>query len=326
MEPITVITLIVSMAACLAAYIFKKLYSNRSSGGMTGVYVYSALGCIVSAVVLLLWGGIDGISWFTVVLGLLFGLAISLQEIFMIRAFRSGPMAFTMVIVSCSTVFTALSGFFFFGERIGALQLVGIAFMVGSFIFATEKKAGEKKGGLVWLLFCALAFCFSGAIGFMQKTHQTSMLHKGEINSFLVISFIVSFVFSATLAIISTFKENKPLFETRENGKTYWLLFGIMVASGICVAANHKFNLGLSGEIPSAVFFPIVNGGNLVLTTLSALVIFKERLSKRQWIGVGLGIASVLLLCMPTEWIFSFDLKSILAAPWDYIGFVNSLG
>ena len=84
MEPITIITLIISMSACLAAYIFKKVYSNISNGGMTGVYVYSAIGCIVSAIVLLLWGGFDGFSTFTVVLGLLFGLAISLGEIFMI--------------------------------------------------------------------------------------------------------------------------------------------------------------------------------------------------------------------------------------------------
>lgn len=325
MEPITIITLIVSMTACLAAYLFKKVYSNRANGGMTGVYVYSAIGCIVSAVVLMLWGGFDGFSAFTVILGLFFGLAISLQEIFMIRAFRTGPMAFTMVIVSCSTVFTALSGFFFFEEKIGVFQLCGIALMVGSFVFATEKKKDEKKGGFVWLLFCALAFVFSGAIGFMQKTHQVSEAHKGEINSFLVISFIVSFTFAATLALLSKKKEGNALVEKKEDGRVYWLLLGIMVASGICVAANHKFNLALSGEIPSAVFFPIVNGGNLVLTTLSALIIFKEKLTKRQWIGVTLGILSVLALCMPTELIFSFELSDLFNGTWSYKEFINSL-
>ena len=313
------------MSACLAAYIFKKVYSNRSNGGMTGVYVYSALGCIVSAIVLLLWGGFDGFSTFTVVLGLLFGLAISLGEIFMIKALRSGPMSFTMVIVSCSTVFTALSGFFFFEEKIGVFQLVGIAFMLGSFVFATEKKDGDKKGGFVWLLFSFLAFFCSGAIGFMQKTHQTSELHKGEINSFLIISFVVSFAFALALALISMNKEGNGLVE-KKNGKVYWLLLAIMVASGICVAANHKFNLALSGEIPSAVFFPIVNGGNLVLTTLAALIVFKEKLTKRQWIGVILGIASVLFLCMPTEWIFSFTLKDIFSETWSYKSFINALG
>lgn len=295
------------MSACLTTYLVKKVYTNRSHGGMTGAYVYSALGCIVSSLLLMLWGGFDGISIFTCLLGILFGLAISLGEIFMIKALQSGPMAYTMVIVSCSTVLTALSGFFFFGESLGILQIVGIAFMVGSFIFAAEKKAGEKKGSALWLLFCALSFICSGSIGFMQKIHQSSS-HKGELNTFLVISFAISFVFAAIMALIFSKKDDQPLFEKDKNGKVIWLFIGIMVLSGLSVGANHKLNLALSGQIPSAVFFPIVNGGNLILTTLSALILFKEKLTKKQWIGVILGVISVLFLCMPTSWIFSFKM------------------
>lgn len=307
MEPITVITLIISMTACLLTYLVKKVYSNRSNGGMTGAYVYTAIGCIVSAILLMLWGGFDGISLFTCLLGVLFGLAISLGDIFMIKALQSGPMAYTMVITSCSTILTALSGFFFFGESIGILQIVGIALMVGSFIFAAEKKTDDKKGSAIWLLFCILAFTCSGSIGFMQKIHQSSA-HKSELNTFLVVSFAISFIFATSMALIFSKKEKKPLFEKDGNGKVIWLFIGIMVLSGICVGTNHKLNLALSGQIPSAVFFPVVNGGNLVLTTLSALILFKEKLTRKQWIGVILGILSVAFLCMPTAWIFSFKL------------------
>lgn len=72
-----------------------------------------------------------------------------------------------------------------------------------------------------------------------------------------------------------------------------------MIVSGACVAVNNKFNLYLSGVMDSAVFFPVVNGGGLVLTTLAAVLLFKEKLSKKQWIGVVLGIASVVFLCDP---------------------------
>ena len=49
----------------------------------------------------------------------------------------------------------------------------------------------------------------------------------------------------------------------------------------------------------SAVFFPVVNGGGLVLTTLAAVLIFKERLSVRRSLGVAFGIVSVIFLCNP---------------------------
>ena len=47
------------------------------------------------------------------------------------------------------------------------------------------------------------------------------------------------------------------------------------------------------------MFFSIVNGGGLVLTTLAAVLLFKEKLSVKQWIGVAVGTASVVLLCDP---------------------------
>ena len=72
-----------------------------------------------------------------------------------------------------------------------------------------------------------------------------------------------------------------------------------MIAGGVCVALNNKYNLYLSGVMDSAVFFPIVNGGGLLLATLAAVLLFRERLSKKQWIGVFFGIASVVFLCDP---------------------------
>ena len=54
-----------------------------------------------------------------------------------------------------------------------------------------------------------------------------------------------------------------------------------------------------SGVMDTAVFFPIVNGGGLVLTAALAMIVFRERLTRRQWIGMLLGILSVILVCDP---------------------------
>ena len=60
-----------------------------------------------------------------------------------------------------------------------------------------------------------------------------------------------------------------------------WLVW--LAVGGVLQAVNHKLNLYLSGVMDSAVFFPIVNGGGLVLTTLLAVPLFRERLAGRQW-------------------------------------------
>ena len=109
-------------------------------------------------------------------------------------------------------------------------------------------------------------------------------------------------VLCAFFAALVKRRESRFCRRKREekNGKRQvWLLLGIMIASRACVAVNNKFNLYLSGVMDSAVFFPIVNGGGLVLTTLAAVLLFKEKLSTKQWIGVVLEIASVVFLCNP---------------------------
>ncbi|MBQ8408183.1 MAG: EamA family transporter [Clostridia bacterium] len=295
----TVIILIVSMAACLFADVAKKLYTDRSVGSMTSLHSYNAWGCIVSAIVLLLWGGIESLSLLTVLLGILFGLLISLQSLTVMKALQIGPMSYTMVIVNCSTVISAVSGVLFFHESIGLWQIVGIVLMLFSFAFAVEKKADEKKASLKWLIFSILAFFMTGGIGIMQKVHQ-NLPCRAEINAFLVFAFIASFLISAALMLVYRAREGQPIFERTAQGRVNWFLVSVMLVSGVLVAANHKLNLYLSGIMDSAVFFPIVNGGGLVLITLTAVVAFREKLTLKQWIGVGFGVLSVLFLCLPT--------------------------
>lgn len=286
------------MAACLLVAVIKKIYTARSSGSLTSIHFFNALGGLVSAVVLFLWGGFGECSLYTLVLGALFGVVTSLQYIFTMKALQLGPLSYTTVISAFSTVITAISGMMFFGEDpIGVPQIIGIVLMLLSFFFAVEKKDNEKKGSIVWLIFCILCFIMSGGIGLMQKIHQSSE-YKGELNAFLVVAFAVSFIFSVTLMLISKSREKTPIIEKTEGGRINWFFIALMIFSGIFVAVNNKLNLYLSGVMDSAVFFPLVNGGHLVLTTLTAVVIFREKLTVKQWIGVAVGILSVLFLCL----------------------------
>ena len=132
----------------------------------------------------------------------------------------------------------------------------------------------------------------------MQKIHQSSE-YKTELNSFLTIAFVVAALACFFAAAIVKKKDDTDNTPAKANKKEAILMLLLMVISGVCVAANNKFNLYLSGVMDSAVFFPIVNGGGLVLTTLAAVLLFRERLSKRQWVGVFLGIISVVFLCNP---------------------------
>lgn len=290
------LTLILSLCAALGVSICRKYYAIIGSYGGADGFIFNAVGGLVAAAVLFCWGGVGPCSTFTVLLGLAFGAVTALQSITNFSALQCGPMSYTSVIISFSTVISALSGVIFFDESIGWSQIVGIILMLVSFVLAAKGGDG-KKANLKWLMLCLIAFAATGGIGIMQKVHQSSQ-YRDELGGFLIIAFVSS---AAICALFSFFmiKRSKKAEGVKASKKPLWLVIAVMAACGVGVAVNNKFNLYLSGVMPSAVFFPIVNGGGLVLSTLAALLIFKERLTRRQWVGVVIGIASVVFLCDP---------------------------
>ena len=293
--------LAISMSAFLGGGIVRKYFMSKDASDST-TYLFNAVASVVSAAVLFAWGGIDSLSSFTLLLGIAFGLVTAIQAITNLKALEIGPMSYTQVIISFSTLISAMSGAIFWDESIEWAHWVGIALMLVSFVLAVERKNDEKGVSLRWLVVSLISFLFCGGIGVMQKLHQSSDF-KGELNGFLVIAFIISFVFSLILWLVTRKKgasagEKEPA-DSGKRKKAIAVFVVLTLLNGAAVAVNHKLNLYLSGVMASAVFFPIVNGGGLVTTTLAAVIIFKERLSAKQWIGIIFGTASVVFLCNP---------------------------
>ena len=294
------IFLAVSLSAALMVNVTKKIYSGNYQRKLSDGFLFSAFSFIVATIILLIFG-VGETSRFTFVMGLLFGAVTTLQSITMILAFKIGPMAYTSVIINFSTLLTALSGVLWFDEKLYAPQMIGIALMLISFICSANGEPDQKKANAKWLSLCIVSFLATGGIGIMQKLHQSSA-YKSELNSLLVIAFTSSSVFALALAAIfdrtSKLKGETAKSVFLEKNKLLKLVI-VIVLQGIGVAVNNKINLYLSGVMSSSVFFPTVNGGGLILTTLCSVIIFKERLSLKQWIGIAGGILSVVLVCNP---------------------------
>ena len=249
------------------------------------VYRFNTL---MYAVCILLFGIIafsGGFSLFTVALGLVFGVVTALSNYYKMLSLSSGPMHITLLITTSSMIIPTMSGVFF-GEAFSFPKLC-IVFVLIFFIYLSlEKKQGTGTKKL-WLLFCALAFIFQGSIGVLQKVHQSSS-HKGETGSFLFIAFICSLVYSLIRSRSASFKS---LGFSRK-------LFVFSLVCGVCTFLMNFLNLRLSGLLPSQLFFPLINGSAIILTSLASIILFKEKLNKKQIIGLCGGILSLVAICL----------------------------
>lgn len=296
-----VLLFVITMAANLCSLVVLSHYSHKAGDNPCNFYFYSAVCSAVSAVAVFLITGCQlQCSLFTALLGALFGLTVCLQQVSSSFAMARGPFSYTTVIISMATMISALSGVLFWDETLKALQIVGMGLMVLCLVFSVkkEKEKENKKASVTWLLLSLFSCLCNGAVGVMQKAHQSSS-HRDELAAFLVIAFAVSCLFAVGMLCFLRLKNRHGTQPSRPNMVfALPVVLGLLVLSGVSTAFNHCINLYLSGVIAAAVFFPIVNGGGLMLVTLVSFFIYHERLSARQWLGLVAGVAATLCLCL----------------------------
>jgi len=224
-------------------------------------------------------------SFYSVVLGLLFGIITMLSNFFKMEALSKGPMHITILVTTSSMIIPAISGPIFFHEKFSVGKIAAVIVLIG-FIYISLKQDRQSGWNIRWIVSCVMAFLFQGVIGILQKIHQTSV-YKEELFVFLATAFLVSCVFSR---VMSGKSEKRTTFTGID--------YSFALICGVCTFTMNFINLKLSGILPSQLFFPLVNGGSILLTSIVSVVIFKEKLNKRQVVGIGGGLLALILLCL----------------------------
>ena len=287
----------ITIIACFTRSLFGGGYSKRVSSSDYHTWLFSALQsvfCLVTIIgIFLVSGGLGEFSLFSILMGVLMG-AISCvcNTVLTLKAYAIGPFTYTVIITSLGSIIATLSGFFFPNDPNPTLtQYVGVVLMVICLCLSPESNQTdkEKKASLKWLLLCVIAAVCSGATGIIQKIHQ-STAHSNEQAAMLIGAFAFSSVFS-----VITFLCQKREGEQSEKSASAIVVWGIPAASGFLFAFQHSINLKLSSG-PAIIVFPLLNLLPMILSMTTGLVIFKEKLTLKRWIGLICGIAATIFV------------------------------
>lgn len=230
------------------------------------------------------------ISWFSLYMALIFSVITALANYFTLMSFATGPMsAATLLMYIGGMIIPAVFGITFYKQAVTAFQAIGCVLMIVSLFLSINLKK-DKSMSIKWLLYAMGTFVSWGLVGICQQIHQNSH-YAFEIDEFLFWTFVITTLIFAVMYFAVKNKDNESDGYAIKNKISFLVLL-----IGLLIAVVYKINLYLSGVLPSIVFYPIVNGGVLVLSALVALVIFKETLSIRQKAGIIIGVAAVCLL------------------------------
>ena len=285
----------VSVILTLLYGIGRNICSKKHIKTNADFYLFNTISSLLSlATLVVATGGIKRASVFTLLLGIVFGIATALAAILCMKALITGPMSYTTLIIYSSMIIPSLSGRLFWHEAVSGGQYAGMVLMLLSFALSAGKGDEKSAMGLRWFMLSMGSFICSGSIGIMQKIHQTSA-HAAEQGMFLVIAFTVAAIFSFIYyAVCVRIKGDKKTLRLSPKKPLIYIICGC----GASIALINQINLYLSGAMDSAIFFPVVNGGSILITVLAGIVLFKERLSAKQWSGMAVGLTAIGLICL----------------------------
>lgn len=269
---------------------FKNIYYNHFSNNIlqsnSDAILFNAV-CGAGAVLFFICTGCGfKISVFSLIAAFVFAAATAAAQYFSLMSMSVGSMSYSVLFTYLGMLIPALFGIIAYKQPVTKLQFIGLLIMLVTLYLGSGIKKGEKIN-FKWLLFALGSFVMWGLIGVIQQVHQNSE-YSDEMTVFLLWSFIFMTVIFGILYVFMP--KNEKNFELKSKAAIP------SVITGIIIGAVNLINLYLSGKLPSIILFPILNGGVIVLSGAAALIIFKEKLSCKQYLGIFLGIVSVCML------------------------------
>ena len=229
--------------------------------------------------------------WTTFFFALGFACSFSICGFSSYMAIKTGSLSLSALISSFSIIIPALYSIVMLGERFTTLGIIGLVFLFASLILINTIEK-DTKFNFKWLIFAVLSFLTNGIGSTLQKAHQSELLSLGMQANDYAICFqffamlTVTVIFGVTL-IVKRPKNFKGLMEKS---------FIYASATGVANAGCNVLMLLLATLLSGVVLYPSVSAGLIVFTFITALIIYKERFTKWQYVGYVLGFASVILL------------------------------
>ena len=285
--------LAVSIVLCVCKSSVYNAYAKKSPAGLSTVFRFNAMtyGIAAAVALLLFLLGSKTVSVSTLLCALLYAVIVTSLQTLSVMAMKVGAMSLTAICVMYGMMIPALAGPIFWHEPLGYLQIAGILVMAVSLWLLKEKpSARNKTSQKKWLPLAFLCFLLSGMAGVAEKIHQsTPGKEEKEVFVFAACLFMLLFSLIATLLTRKKGETEKP--------NRSLLLLGVL--SGLIVGFYSMVNLTLAGELDSMIYFPVANGGAMLLTVLVSVIAFKERFDKSRIAGVIIGLVGILCLSLP---------------------------
>ena len=230
--------------------------------------------------------------WFrwAILMGIVF---VMLFNIIAFTAQRIG-VAVASVANKLSLVIPFIFALYLYDEKFTALKLAGIVMALLAVLFTCWphkdiRGSSIKSAHGALLLVPLVLFIGSGLLDTMIKYVEQHFLNGTNNDNYFITAFLVAGTTGGLILIIQLIT-GRQRFDLRA------------IPAGILIGIPNYFSIWTLVKVlaanqgNSSAIFPIVNIGIVLFSTIAALIIFKEKLSKLNWTGVVLAIVAIIAM------------------------------
>ena len=170
---------------------------------------------------------------------------------------------------------------FLFREIPAPMQIIGFCIATAAILLINLDKSQSAvsfKAGLILLLL------INGTGDAMAKVYE-EIGDPALSAQFLFYTFAIAFILCMGLVA----------FKKQKIGKSE-IFYGFLV--GVPNYFSAKFLLAALNTVPAVITYPTYSVGTILLVTLTGVGFFKEKLGKKQWLGLGIILIALILLNM----------------------------
>jgi drug/metabolite transporter (DMT)-like permease len=199
-------------------------------------------------------------------------------------------VAISSVANKMSLVIPVVAGILLYGESLIGLKLLGVIVAILSVVMVTYPKKGVKIESK-YLILPVVIFFGSGFLDTVFKYVETHQFGENEVEIFSASLFLMAAIVGLSVLLFKRLSKNETL-ETKS------------IVAGFALGVPNYFSIHfllMALNIPnleSTIVFPINNTGIVLLSTLLAIALFRERLSNLNWGGIALAVASIILIAI----------------------------
>ncbi|MEX0290214.1 MAG: EamA family transporter [Flavobacteriaceae bacterium] len=219
-------------------------------------------------------------------LGILFIIVFNL----MARTSQKLGVSVASVATKMSLVIPVLVGVFLYSETLGLIKILGILLALCAVYFASVREKGLVVNREV-LLLPLLVFVGSGLVDVSIKYFEETLVTEAEFPIFTSCVFAGAALTGTVIILIRLFQT--PFKIAYRN-----------VVGGILLGVPNFFSIffilrALQHEtLNSASVFTINNVAIVMCTTLLGIMLFKEHISSKNWLGIAMAVISIVMVAL----------------------------